>query len=180
MIERFEARAKKADKLYNSYIEKGGSDDALPFYNHVTVSVTYNENGYFSTVQRKAVYSASEIESAGETQNAVIFPEISFEGFAFEIDGGDFIKKDDVLSKDYLTVQNELFKIYSGYALDEEVTDSNSIGQSIYSCVWTLGQDGVIFYYQNEWGALERVTLPYESLLGSVKYKEKTTETQIQ
>lgn len=173
MIEDFEAKAKKADKLYSSYIEKGGSDDALPFYNHVTVSVTYNENGYFSTIQRKAVYSASTNEEDAKNPYTVKFPEISFEGFTFEIDGGDFVKKDDVLSKDYLAVQNELFKIQGGYGADEEVSDTNSIGQSIYSSAWTLGEDGVIFYYQNEWGALQRVTLPYESLLGSVKYQEK-------
>lgn len=168
-ISSLEAQAEKADKLYKNYLKKGGLKENLPVYKNMTVCVTYNENGFFSTVERTA--SCDHLEH-GDVSEAVAFPEVTFEGYAFEIQSGEFVKKDDVLGKDYLSVQQALYRIYSGYSQEEAVTDTELIGEAIYSSAWSLEKDGVSFSYQDENGVYEKVLLPYNMLQGSLKYKK--------
>ena len=178
-ISAFKKLAKNADKLYESYIENGGDKDALPLYTHVLASVKYNENGYFSLLERTTEYdplsqasqegttgSVSQTAVSDETQ--ITFPKTTYESYTFEISGGEFVKKDELAGKDYLAVQETLYKKWLGIdesATEEYVpTDSNGVGAAIYASTWVLTKDGITFCYQPQNSMLDEVSVPYSEL----------------
>ncbi|MGN1195273.1 MAG: hypothetical protein ACI4SB_07300 [Acutalibacteraceae bacterium] len=133
-----------------------------------------------TTVYQTTGYSESESEA--QTEKAVL-PETTYEGYTFYVESGDFVQKDEVLGKDYQAVQKLLFESYTksgeeqmseeetttspyGYVQtqNEADTDTNGIGQAIYSSPWVLLADGVGFCYQTENSGLETVVLEYNKL----------------
>lgn len=175
--EEFEALAKKATKNYKSYLKNGGSKNDLPLYTVVSASVKLNDEGYFSLVEKTTEYNplskdvqhtgAETTETEGQTAE-VIFPETTVESYTFSIESGEFVKKDEVTGKDYLSVQRLLYRTWLG--VDDTVDDSviaadvNETGAKIYASPWALTKDGLMFCYQTEEGYTEEITVPYKKL----------------
>lgn len=167
LISQYKKAAEKADKNYKKFIENGGDETALPLYTHVTVSVKYNESGRLSMVERKTVYNpVAKSESDNVNQTASLFPETTYEAHSFETETGEFLKKDDLVGKDYQAVGQALYEKLIGWEAPQEAispvhpTDVNSQGQAIYSSAWYITGDMVNFLYQHTDGALEIVSIP--------------------
>lgn len=183
-IEEFETAAQKATKRYKSYIKKGGDKAALPLYTVVSASVKFNDKGYFSLVEKttkynplsqvqveetttSANYYTSVTENVQTEEPVVVFPVTTIESYTFDISSGEFVKKDEVTGKDYLAVQQLLYKIWSGADTEDEtaaVYDRDGIGAKIYASPWSLCKDGLMFTYTNDKGYTEEITIPYEKL----------------
>ena len=167
LVSQYKKEAEKADKNYKKFIENGGDETALPLYTHISVSVKYNENGNLSMVERKTVYNPSAKNDNNEVyQTASLFPETTYEAHSFEIETGEFLKKDDLVGKDYQAVEQALYEKLIGWEAPQEAispvhpTDANSAGQAIYSSAWYITGDMVNFLYQHTDGALEIVSIP--------------------
>lgn len=162
LISTYKGWAKKADSRYQKYIDSGGDPDALPKYVHVISSVKYNEGGYFSLIERKTTYDPAPKQDGEENS---LFAQSEYTSYTFDITGGDFVRKDEVLGKDYLAAEESLYKIWLGAVDSDEneniPADTQNIGQAIYSSAWVLTKNGICFYYQGKDGALEKVTAPY-------------------
>ncbi len=180
IIDSFKAQTSKADELYEDYIEDGGSKDDLPLYTHITAKVTYNDDGYFSMLERRTEYNPEADGDDNETNpteaepQALKLPETSYEGYTFIIESGDFVKKDDILGKDYIDLQKQLYEAYqeSHNSSDETPSsDTEGIGNAIYSSPWVITDDSVLFCYKNADGALDVVELEYSKLNGTLKIK---------
>ncbi len=163
-IDRFERASKKADERFKGFIEKGGSEEDLPFYTHVVFSVKYNADGYLSMVERNTIYNTDTLAERDEETTSQ-FPKTTYEGQSFEVQSGDFIKKDDLLGKDYQSTEQVLYKNWfeanngSQSAEIQIPNDLNSVGHGIYSSAWYITKEDVHFLYQDENGALETVSM---------------------
>ena len=181
MLTSYYKKAKYADNYYKKYAASGADLSALPLTVHVVSTVTFNEKGYLSLLERTTEdYTTvmkkvrenngdSSQTAAAENENAAAMPVTRYEGYTFEVETGDFVQKDDVLGKDYQTVQKLLFDAYTaekkaGDAFREETEDTDGIGQAIYSCPWILLPKGVGFCYQGDNSGFETVVLEYGKL----------------
>ncbi len=168
LINSYKKEASNADKLYAKYIEDGGNEADLPLYTHVVASVKYNDNNLVSIVERKTVYNPLEKSDAQEDTGAQsnIFADTSYEAHSFDMQTGEFLKKDDLTGKDYQKAEQTLFEKWIGYEEPEDVvspqrpTDINSVGHAIYTSAWYVTGDTVNFIYQHEDGVPETVSIP--------------------
>lgn len=161
------------EKGYLSLLKRTTQDDPL------TVGGTETTEETTTVVTTTA---ASETTST-ENRAAALLSETTYEGYTFDVESGDFVQKDDVLGKDYQAVQKLLFESYTkagdkqtpveettapsysyGQSQSGSDTDTNGIGQAIYSSPWVLLPDGVGFCYQPENGGLDTVLLLYNEL----------------
>lgn len=177
LIAKYEAKAKRATRLYKRYLELGGKRKDLPAYAYVSLKVTYNKNGYISLLEETNEYlplfSRFEERKAAAEENGesvsppVLLPTTTFEGYTLDIKSGEFLKKDSVLGKDYYSIQQKLFEIYlknNGLLSDsftELPTDDKNIGQLINSSAWCIGEDGVLFSFIDPNGYNDSLTLPF-------------------
>ncbi len=190
LISSYQTKADSADKLYKKYGKTGADESRLPLKVHIVSTVTFNEKGYLSLLERTTENDPTEsggeaeITEAEEPIEKAEISETTYEGYTFDIESGDFVQKDDILGKDYQAVQKLLFEAYRGEeneepeeqptdaysygysqpAADDAAEDTEGIGQKIYSCAWVLTPDGVGFCYQPENGGLETVILGYDKL----------------
>ncbi|MCM1543936.1 MAG: hypothetical protein NC110_01440 [Ruminococcus sp.] len=201
LVDSFKAQADDADKLYEKYIKEGHEKSDLPLYTHIVSNVVYNDNGYISLMERRTESTFESVAQAETTasqtswststtssqpeQEQVTFAKTTYEGYTYVIESGDFVKKDEVLGKDYQQMYKELYELYyeskHNDVTDEEETttsqsswgtaqtssipnDSDGIGEAIYTSAWVLSKNGVIFCYQNTDGALDKVIIPYDKL----------------
>ena len=170
--EDFEALAKKATKNYKAFIKNGGDKKDLPLYTVVSASVKLNDKGYFSIVEKTTQYNplstkTNQSEAVGEetTVTEVVFPASTYESYTFSIESGEFVKKDEVTGKDYLAVQELLYRTWKGIEnTEEEIYDTDGIGAKIYASPWALTKDGLMFTYTNDKGYIEEITVPYNKL----------------
>lgn len=153
LISSYEKKAAQADTLYNRYVKSGASVGALPLTVHIVSTVTFNEKGYLSLLERTtendptvtgqtvqqettAVSSSQEPgESGALPSETPVMPETTYEGYTFDVESGDFVQKDDVLGKDYQAVQRLLFDVYSekntsGEPAQEPTSSPYGYGQS--------------------------------------------------
>lgn len=199
LISSYEKKAQYADKYYARYLKSGAGADALPLTVHIVSTVTFNDKGYLSLLERttendptvtgqtasqqettSVPFDTTQSESAAQTETPVM-PKTTVAGYTFDVESGDFVQKDDVLGKDYQTLQKLLFEAwteqnkvtdstaeeaspYGGGQPQGEITDTDGIGQAIYACAWVLLPDGVGFCYQPENGGAETVVLSYDQL----------------
>ncbi|MGN1419262.1 MAG: zinc ribbon domain-containing protein [Acutalibacteraceae bacterium] len=194
----------KVDKRYENFLAAGGSDDALPLYTHVIATVKYNDDGYISIFERKSTYTGKEKLKAQESETTtasyysqtqttvpevqeeeVYLPETTYEGYTFEIETGEFVKRDDLLGKDYVTIQDSLFNAWiagggrlfgkdqatygtlqttSGYGSMQVYSDTNGIGKAIYDSSWLMTADSIEFLFRHEDSALDIVSIERNEL----------------
>ena len=174
MISKYQKKAKKADSLYSRYLKKGGKKKDLPAYIYVSSEVVYNQNGYISLLEETNEYlpiekQAEPAEQTDETASleekpALLFPTTSFDAYTLDVSVGEFVKKDSVLGKDYVSVQQKLFELYfkSRNGNDSEVpADTENIGQLISSSAWCVSQNGVLFNFIDPDGYNDSIVLSY-------------------
>lgn len=183
LISDYKKQAENADKAYKKYIESGADEAALPFYTHIITSVKHNGDGLVSIVERKTVYNADSVLSVGTTDTGkeLFFPVTSYEAHSFEIESGEFLKKDKLLSKDYQQSQQTLYEKWLGWepAQDDlypvHPTDTNSVGQAIYTSAWYVTPGMINFLYQRDDGALDVVSIEVQK---ETDENAKTTESE--
>lgn len=150
LISSYQTKADSADKLYKEYGKTGADESRLPIKVHIVSTVTFNEKGYLSLLERttendptesdgdaqttetttQSYWYTTQTETEPQSEKAEI-PETTYEGYTFDIESGDFVQKDDVLGKDYQAVQKLLFETYRGEETEEpaeQPTDTYSYG----------------------------------------------------
>lgn len=180
MISKYQAKAKKADSLYSKYLKNGGKKKNLPAYTYVSSEVVYNKNGYISLLEETNEYLPIEKEAepaeqtdeaaSGEEKPTLLFPTASFDAYTLDVSTGEFVKKDSVLGKDYVSVQQKLFELYfkSRNGNDSEVPpDTENIGQLISSSAWCVSQNGVLFNFIDPDGYTDSIVLSYSDISGA-------------
>ena len=156
-IQSFRKFSETADELYNTYIKNGGNEKDLPLTVYVTANVMYNEKGYISLCERTSTYTKSQFEKG------TAFPQTEFESYTYVIENGEFVKKDEVMGKNYIEIQKLLYKQWQEIDDDEPpVRDRNNICAAIYASPWVLSKDGVVFIYRDLDGVLDEVFVPLE------------------
>lgn len=134
MMNAVNSEAEDAEKQYKNYVALGGDKEALPFESNTECVVSYNEKGYISIIrqtsdnlpdlekmkeeydkaqQQQNSYSYSQTEQAEE-----IIPNLSkvqYEAYTLDKQSGDFVKKDNIIGKDYQQAYDLLYRIYNGY-----------------------------------------------------------------
>ena len=128
-----------AQKDYEKYISYGGDKSARPFESETVCYVSYNQDGYIGVVRETAdnlpdldqmKKDKEEAESRSryygnseEEKEDINLPARFYEAYLIEKSTGDFVKKDNVIGKDYQTAYELLYRIYSGYDY-KEISDS--------------------------------------------------------
>lgn len=180
LISKYEAKAQRATRLYKRYLQLGGKKKDLPAFGYVSSKVTYNKNGYISLLEETNEYlplisrfneNKAKAEENGESVvPSILLPTTTFEGYTLNIKSGEFIKKDEVLGKDYYSVQQKLFELYlkkNGLlsSSDSELpTDEENIGQLINSSAWCISESGVLFSFIDPKGYNDSVVLPFSDI----------------
>ncbi|MCM1364002.1 MAG: hypothetical protein NC122_02820 [Faecalibacterium sp.] len=182
LIESYKAQNENADKLYDKYIKDGYNKSDLPIYNHIVSRIVYNDAGYISLLERRTEsnptladseeettsrYSSTSAAATQTSQETISLDKTVYEGYTYVIESGDFVKKDEVLGKDYQQTYKTLYEIYYNSKHEDAETvpdDTDKIGEAIYSSAWMLTEKGVMFCYQNQDGALDKVILPYKQI----------------
>lgn len=184
----------KVDKRYKNFIKTGGSDSSLPLYTHVIASVEYNGDGYVSIFERRTLHNGKEgvtaqttqttsssVSTTEQAQQETVFalPQTTYDGFTFEISTGDFVKKDDLLGKDFVSAKDSLFNAWlsaggrlfpcdastygtlssSTISGSTTVSDTYGLGKAIYESAWLMTEDGVKFLFKHSDDALDPVTI---------------------
>lgn len=178
MISKYQTKAKRANTLYNRYLKKGGKKKNLPAYTYVCAKVVYDKNGYISLLNETNEYfpiqkAAAETQTGdGEVQEkqTLLFPTTSYDAYTLDVSTGEFVKKDSVLGKDYVALQQKLFELYYKSRNNEESevpSDTGSIGQLISGSAWCVSNDGVLFSFIDPEGYNDSVVLPYSEISGS-------------
>lgn len=181
LLSKYETKAKRATALYKRYLQLGGKKSDLPAYAYVSSTVTYNKDGVISLLEQTHEYlprkewfenkKALAAEKGEELKPAVLMPTTTYEGYALDIESGEFLKKDSVLGKDYYATQQKLFELYlekHGLLPEDEAAavpeDTNNIGQLLSSSAWSLCEDGVLFSYIDPEGYNDSLVLPYSMI----------------
>lgn len=133
LVSSCQKKADEADRLYKAYEKSGADVSRLPLKIHIVSTVTFNEKGYLSLLERTTEndptvsdeesgtqeqttlsYSYTTQTNTGEQTEKAQLPKTTYEGYTFEIESGDFVQKDDILGKDYQAIQKLLFEAYKG------------------------------------------------------------------
>lgn len=202
MLTAFETETENAQKDYEEYLKDGGEKDELPYITHVVSRVTNNVGDYIGVIEDTSEYvPASMLEEKEDTESEeepvtvetpseelpepVSLPERHIEGYNFEVETGDFVKKDEFVGKDYQTVSELLYRIYGGYNYDDIIAelngeetetggytygeqgeeipdDTENIGRKIYESASALCENGYLFCYVDEKGCAHDVIIPNE------------------
>lgn len=192
LISSFATAKENAQKDYEKYLEDGGEKDELPYITHIVSTVTYNSGEYISVIEEISEYIPASVMEKDETepstedidtqeqQKPVSLPKKQIEGYNFEVETGDFVKKDEFIGKDYKTVSELLYRIYGDYSYgdiigeetetdgsiygeQEEIPDdTENIGRKIYESASVRCEEGYLFRYVDEKGVSHDVVIPDE------------------
>ena len=172
MISKYQTKAKKAGYLYKKFLNNGGKKKDLPAYTYVTSVVVYNKNGYISLIEETNEYiplktTSEQTGEVAEEYSGPLFPTTAFEAYTLDISTGEFVKKDSVLGKDYVSIQQKLFEQYClsrGIGESEIPADTENIGQLISASAWSVSPDGVVFSFIDPDGYNDSIVLPYSEI----------------
>lgn len=141
LISSYQNKADNADELYEEYEKSGADPERLPLKIHTVSTVTFNEKGYLSLLERTT--ESDPTDSAGEKETDVTptasteeeepaervqLAQTTYEGYTFEVESGDFVQKDDILGKDYQAIQKLLFETYQ--AQEKESSEESEASPS--------------------------------------------------
>lgn len=193
----YKLKADSAQKSYESFIQQGGKDSELPVTETVIARVGFENEGYVSVIEKIGIdgpqpvnntaVAASEDDGKEEESKGVTLFERLVEGYVFDKNTGEFVSKDVLAGKDYLTVSEILYRIYNGndyesllpdadageedsesedyyYDEEEEAYDEDGFGTVIYESNFALTQKGLTFFYVNEYGIVEEITIPHAAV----------------
>lgn len=162
MITSFELSESSVQQDYERYVKYGGDVDELPLITHVVSRVTYNSEEYISVIEETSNYIPSsmppedaqelsengeyEPESEEDSDEPVPLPVLTVEGYNFDVETGDFVNKDAVIGKDYLTISELLYRLYNGYGYNDIIDQLNEkaaeANQNDGTDELTQGQEG--------------------------------------
>ena len=138
MMNAVSSEAENAEKQYKNYVALGGDKEALPFESNTECVVSYNEKGYISIIrqisdnlpdlekmkeeydkaqQQESAYAYSQTEQTEEVIPTL--SKVKFEAYTLDKQSGDFVKKDNIIGKDYQQAYELLYRIYNGYDYTE-------------------------------------------------------------
>lgn len=126
------------------------------------------------------VQSTENVENAEGAAAVSAGSKVQYAGYTFEIESGNFIKKDELTGNNYNAFDQKLFEKYvannsaegagSGY-YDEfgnfvygNSSDAESVGTEIFNSAWAISTAGIDFYYIDTDGLLSLVTIPWGEL----------------
>ena len=186
----YELNAKSAQKSYDEFIAKGGTDELLPFEETAVAEIVFEDDKNISFIGKlsrftpvvKSEAQQQEVEAEAEFK----MYERTVEAYTIDKASGNFVSKDSVLGKDYMMLAELLYRIYNdyeyadllpepeeegvtgqtdsyyddGYVYDDIPADTEKLGTKIYESAWALTDSGVTFYYVTEKGYVEEVIIP--------------------
>lgn len=172
LIASYKLSTEEVDNEYEIYQAAGVDEDIYPISVYIEVSVALYDEEYVSILQHVV-----EENSLIEPQEDIIVPlyETSMSSFNYVIESTHDLKISEVMGDyedefceilyrmyydyDYSTVLTGEYLdkpswYYYGWEDDYDSTpsDSEGIGEDIYDSCFTLTADGVVFYYENEYG----------------------------
>ncbi len=191
-VANYTLQSEDAQSLYKKYKKAGYDPDELPLQIYSKSQVTYNNDGKIAV---KTVISESAkviLQTEQETTSSYYsynysytLPEIesvtlgtkTVEGYTIDIETGEYITKDNFVGKDYLTTEELIYRIYSGYDYSTVLSgdeaynydtvpyDKEEIGKSFYeNGASVLCEDGYMFFMPGDDGTLKEVVIPNDVL----------------
>jgi hypothetical protein len=167
----YRQQSAQAQSDYNKFIKKGGKAQSLPLELHYTATVSLFDEKNLCIIN-EITESVPMYEDTEETE--VNLGSKTVECNTFDIETGLFVSKDSLIGKDYVTLSEILYRIYSGYdyesLLDETVAsedvpeDTENLGEKIYDSAVAMRKDGYVFCFVNEDGLREDVVVPFEAI----------------
>jgi hypothetical protein len=170
LITFYRQQSEQVQSDYKKFTKKGGKSQDLPLELHYTASVSF-----FDETSLCLINEITESVPAYESdENEVKLGVKTVECNTFDVQTGLYMAKDALVGKDYITLSEILYRIYSGYGyeslVDETVPsedvpeDIRDIGDKIYDSAVTKCKDGYVFCYVNEEGIREDVVVPFETV----------------
>ncbi len=188
-VANYTSQSESAKKLYKEYKKQGYDVSELPLQVYFRAEVTYNGEDYIGI---KSVISESAkipVEKQEETTSSYSYnyneptPESvtlgskTVEGYTVDLQTGDYVNKDIFVGKDYLDVQEIIYRIYNSYdystvlsgdeqyIYDNVPYDTAETGKAFYeNGASALSEDGYMFFKVNEVGVVEEVVIPNDVL----------------
>lgn len=179
IIATYKSQAENAEADYKKFKKDGYDESSLPLQLYFTADVTYNKGDYISvindiskTVPVKKADENAEDETQDEIQT-VAFAEKALEGYTFDVLSGEYVTKDTFVGKEYLKIEELLYRIYNGYdysgvmsgenIYDEVPEDTEETGKHFYEGASVLCDEGYAFYAVCEEGYTEKVVIPFST-----------------
>ena len=154
---------------YNKFKKKGGKTDSLPLEIHYTAQVSYSDEMSLCLVNE-----ITESVAMYKDSTEVNLPVKTVECNTFDAETGVYASKDNLIGKDYITIEKILYRIYSGYSfealLDSTASDVSvpddvyKLGEKIYNSASTFCKDGYMFCYIGSDGLREDIVIPFDAV----------------
>lgn len=188
-VANYTSQSESAEKLYKDYKKQGYDVKELPLQVYFRAEVTYNGEDYIgikSVISESAKIPMEKQEETTSSYNysyteptpeSVTLGAKTVEGYTVDLQTGDYVNKDVFVGKDYLDVQEIIYRIYNSYdystvlsgdeqyIYDEVPYDSAETGKNFYeNGASVLNENGYMFFKVNEVGVVEEVVIPNEAL----------------
>ena len=165
----YQQQSQQLQSEYNKFKKKGGKADSLPLELHYTAQVSYSDESNLCLINE-----ITESVAMYKDSSEVKLPSKTVECNTFDVETGVYAAKDSLIGKDYITIEEILYRIYSGYSydalLDSSVSDISvpddyyKLGAKIYNSASTFCKDGYVFCYIGSDGLREDVVIPFETV----------------
>ena len=165
----YQQQSQQIQSEYNKFKKKGGKANSLPLETHYTAQVSYSDEKNLCLINE-----ITESVAMYKNDTEIKLPIKTIECNTFDVETGTYVSKDNLIGKDYITVEKILYRIYSGYSyealLDTSVSDVsvpddwNKLGAKIYNSASTFCEDGYVFCYIGSDGFRQDVVIPFEAV----------------
>ena len=169
VITYYQHQSQQIQSEYNKFKKKGGKTDSLPLEIHYTAQMSYSDEKNLCLINEITESVAMYKDSA-----EVKLPVKTVECNTFDVETGMYASKDNLIGKDYITVEKILYRIYCGYSyealIDSSVSDvavpadTYKLGAKIYNSASTFCKDGYVFCYIGSDGLREDVVIPFDAV----------------
>lgn len=184
LISAYKLSTEEVDNEYAIYQNAEIDEDTFPMRVYIDITVELYDDDYLVLLQQ-VIEENSLIQDQEDVLEDVIIPiyDNSISSYNFKIDTSTDMKLSEILGDDNDEEFCEiLYRIYSGYDYSTVLTgeyllspsyyyygweddydstpdDTLGIGDDIYDSCFTLTDDGIVFYYANEYGYYEEILL---------------------
>ncbi len=188
-VANYTSQSESANKLYKEYKKQGYDVKELPLQVYFRAEVTYNGENYIGiksvisesakipTEKQEETTTAYSYTYTEPTPESVTLGAKTVEGYTVDLQTGDYVNKDVFIGKDYLDVQEIIYRIYNSYdyntvlsgdeqyIYDNVPYDTAETGKAFYeNGASVLTENGYMFFKVNEVGVVEEVVIPNEAL----------------
>ena len=165
----YQQQSQQIQSEYNKFKKKGGKADSLPLEIHYTAQMSYSDEKNLCLINE-----ITESVAMYKNDTEIKLPLKTIECNTFDVETGTYVAKDNLIGKDYITVEKILYRIYSGYSyealLDNSVSDVSvpddwsKLGAKIYNSASTFCEDGYVFCYIGSDGFRHDVVIPFDDV----------------